>query len=463
MIECKNLLGKTYAVLGLGKSGLATLAALKLSGARVLAWDDSMEARMQATRLGFSAEDLTKADWKKIDLLILSPGIPHTLPAPHPAVAMARKRLIEIIGDIELLFRCLDPAARPRLIAVTGTNGKSTTTALIAHILGTAGRRVEAGGNLGIPALSFNTLPSNGFYVIEMSSFQCELTPSADFDAVVWLNITPDHLDRHGDMAGYVKAKKNLFKHANKKRICVIGVDDEESRQVAAELVKSSNGQVIPISAEHVLEKGVSAVNSHLHADGKKLFSIEGMKTLPGTHNAQNAAAAFAVSRAMGIDVEAIQQALFTYPGLAHRQQLVRTMREVRFINDSKATNADAAGKALACYENIYWILGGKPKEGGLKGLESFMPRIRHAFLIGKASDEFAAWLEGKAAYTKCGTLEHAVKEAAAMAASEGKYSVVLLSPACASYDQFKNYEQRGEKFVQLVAALPEKPKERAA
>ncbi|HVY12806.1 MAG TPA: UDP-N-acetylmuramoyl-L-alanine--D-glutamate ligase, partial [Alphaproteobacteria bacterium] len=351
MIALKNLEGKTIAVMGLAKSGLATLAALKNSGARVLAWDDGEEARKKASAAGFAVEDLTNSDWTKINSLILSPGIPHTLPKPHAVAALAKQHGVEIIGDVELLFRHFQGKKAPRMVAVTGTNGKSTTTALIAHLLKSAGRSVEAGGNLGTPVLEFPEFSESGFYVIEMSSFQCELTPSANFNVVAWLNITPDHLDRHGDMQGYVKAKTLLLKNGNPH--LVIGVDDEPSRDVATHY-----GTITPISAERMLEHGVSGVNGAIYIDGTKLISFAGAKALPGAHNAQNAAAAFAVCHAMGIDTVSIEQALLTYPGLPHRQQLTRTIGNVRFINDSKATNADASSKALSCYDAIYWILG---------------------------------------------------------------------------------------------------------
>jgi UDP-N-acetylmuramoylalanine--D-glutamate ligase len=456
MIKISGLQGKTLAVMGLGKSGLATLAALKNSGANILAWDDGEDARTEAAKAGFTVEDLSKADWKKISSLILSPGIPHTFPMPHPVAALAKKHGVEIIGDVELMFRSMEGPS-PRMVGITGTNGKSTTTALIAHILKSAGKKVEVGGNLGIPVLSFETLGPDGFYVVEMSSFQCDLTPSAAFDVVAWLNITPDHIDRHGDMAGYVNAKKKMLREASQDQVLVIGVDDTESQGVAAEIVKKGHWKVTPISAQRLLEKGASGIDAALYADGTKLFSIADAKTLPGAHNAQNAAAAFSVCIALGLDGGTIEKGILSYPGLPHRQQLVRSIGGVRFINDSKATNADASSKALACYDPIYWIAGGKAKEGGLNGLESFTPRIAHTFLIGKSSDDFAEWLKGKTSFTKSGTLERAVSDAAQMAAKEEKKdAVVLLSPACASYDQFKNYEHRGEEFIRFVNALPD-------
>ncbi|MDX1921513.1 MAG: UDP-N-acetylmuramoyl-L-alanine--D-glutamate ligase [Alphaproteobacteria bacterium] len=457
MIALTGLNGKTIAVFGLGKSGMATLEALRNSGARILVGDDSADGRKKAEDAGFPTTDLTKANWTEIDSLVLSPGIPHTLPAPHPVAALAKQHKVEIVGDVEYLFRAMP---EPTYIGITGTNGKSTTTALIAHILTNAKRVNEVGGNLGIPTLSFKPLDKNGVYVIEMSSFQCELTPSAAFDVVVWLNITPDHIDRHGDIAGYVAAKKMLLRPANKdgagkKQVLVIGVDDEFSAAVADEAENAGNWRVIRISSQKILQNGISGVGATLYNNGDELFGIAKAPTLPGAHNWQNAAAALAATNAIGVDIGTINKAIHSYPGLPHRQQLIRVIDGIRFINDSKATNADATSKALGCYDAIYWIVGGKPKDGGLSGLEAYMPRIKHAFLIGYAAKDFAAWLKDKAPASISGTLEVAVRDAATMAAKSGdKNAVVLLSPACASYDQFNNYEHRGEEFARFVNAL---------
>lgn len=443
--------GKTIAVLGLSKTGAAAVGALAASGAKVLAWDDDA-AKRTASDLAPYVHDLSKAEWKKVDALVLSPGIPHTLPAPHPLVVAAKAARIPIISDIACLFQNLDGGC---VIGITGTNGKSTTTALIAHILEGAGKTVRVGGNLGTPVLSFAPAGPQGFYVIETSSFQAEITPEAAFDIVVWLNITPDHLDRHGDMAGYVSAKKAMLHDAGKKQVLVIGVDDDYSRAVADKMEAAGHWQVVRISAAQILPRGVSGLSSALYVDGMKVLSLEKAATLPGAHNAQNAAAAFAVMRALGITDAAVQEGLNSFAGLHHRQELVRSIGPIRYINDSKATNADASSKALSCYEHMYWIVGGKPKEGGLAGLEPFMPRVRHAFLIGASSDDFARWCEGKIAYTRCGTLEKATAAAHALAQDEAlPGAVVLLSPACASYDQFKNYEHRGEEFARMVKAL---------
>lgn len=428
MIAPDNLEGKNIVVMGLGKSGISVLKALKNSGAALIAWDDDEARRAECAKEGFRVSDLAREDWKKIDSLILSPGIPHTLPAPHPVASLAKKTNVEIVCDVEFFFR-----ARPKAkcIGVTGTNGKSTTTALIAHILKESGRNAVGGGNLGLPVLSFPELSADGFYVIEMSSYQCELTPSAAFDVVVWLNITPDHIDRHGNMEGYVAAKKKLLRAADKKQVFVVGVDDSYSVATAGEIEKQGHWQTVRISSKEKMPE---------------------VSTLPGAHNAQNMAAATAACRALELNAEEIRKGIMSYPGLPHRQKLAGSIRNLRFINDSKATNADAAGKALGCYDTIYWIAGGRPKEGGLNGLESFMPRIQHAFLIGEAAEDFARWLKSKASATLCGTLENAVYAAAEMGLRDGKPgAVVLLSPACASWDQFRNYEHRGDEFIRFA------------
>lgn len=451
MLPLPSYKNKTIAVLGLSKTGAAAVGALKAAGANVLAWDDD-EKRRGEEGIKNCAVDLNKADWAKVDALLLSPGIPHTLPTPHPVAAQAKKHNVPLISDIDCLFTNPDGA---KVIGITGTNGKSTTTALLAHILEKTGRPVRVGGNLGIPVLSFKPAGANGFYVIETSSFQAEITPHAAFDVVVWLNITPDHIDRHGDMAGYVAAKKKMLRKADKKQVLVIGVDDDASRSVAQEYETDGGWQVVRISSQNVLENGVSGFAGRLYVDGKPIVTLEKAATLLGAHNAQNAAAALAVMRVLGVDDALTQGGIDSFPGLHHRQELVRRIGLVRYVNDSKATNADATSKALSCYNNMYWIAGGKPKEGGLTGLESYMPAVRHAFLIGEAAEEFASWCKGKVAYTLCGTLENAVNAAHSMAQSAEKDGgVVLLSPACASYDQFKNYEHRGEEFGRFVKAL---------
>jgi UDP-N-acetylmuramoylalanine--D-glutamate ligase len=456
MIALPTFAGRTMAVLGLAKSGLATARALAAGGAELLAWDDDPEKRAAAEDEGLPLTDLAAIDWRQVDSLVLSPGIPHTFPKPHPVAALARAAGVEIIGDIELLARARPDAT---YVGVTGTNGKSTTTSLIGHVLHWAGRAVEVGGNLGTPALSLPAVEPGGTYLLEMSSYQLELTPSIRFRVAVLLNITPDHLARHGGMVGYVAAKRRIFDGQGEGDTAVVGIDDTQSRIIKAVLAARGPQTVVPISVESAISQGISAVDGNL-VDATanpthKVMDLRRAATLPGAHNWQNAAAAYAACRALGLEEEAIVAGLKSYPGLAHRQELIATVDGVSFINDSKATNADAAAKALACYEPIYWILGGRPKETGLAGLEPFYGRVAHAFLIGEAAPAFAQALAGKVPATQCGTLGAAVTAAAAMARDERRAgAVVLLSPACASFDQFANFEERGEAFRRAVKAL---------
>jgi UDP-N-acetylmuramoylalanine--D-glutamate ligase len=455
MIDLRHLKGKRYAVMGLAKSGLATARALIASGVDILAWDDGEQGRAAAQAAGIPLTDLNTSDLAGIDALLLSPGIPHTFPKPNAVAARAKAAGIPIIGDIELLYEAQPKAA---YIGITGTNGKSTTTALIGHILSLTGKPVQVGGNLGTPVLTFEPLGEGGIYVLEMSSYQLELVPSVGFNVAVLLNVTPDHLDRHGGMDGYIQAKRHIFQHPKRSHTAIIGVDDEHCRKVYDELEAALESAVVPVSAEHET-KGVYVLDGKLYDGGvDPVIDLNGIPSLPGRHNWQNAAAAFAATHAAGVPVETILEGLRTFPGLAHRQQLVAERDGIRFVNDSKATNADAASKALVCYDPIYWIIGGQPKEGGLDGLEPFMPRIRHAFVIGQASEQFATWLNAHGVpYTLCGNLETAVPAATTLARAEGlSGATVLLSPACASWDQFRSFEHRGEVFATLVATALE-------
>ncbi|WP_119459087.1 UDP-N-acetylmuramoyl-L-alanine--D-glutamate ligase [Rhodospirillaceae bacterium SYSU D60014] len=447
---------RPVAVLGLGGSGLATGRALAASGAEIWAWDDSAERRAAAEMAGMSLTDLSRCDWTRPSSLVLSPGIPHTHPAPHPVAQLARNADCPIIGDIELLARAQPKAT---YLGITGTNGKSTTTALIGHLMQSAGRRVEVGGNLGTPALALEPLEAGGSYVLECSSYQLELMRSARFDVAALLNISPDHLDRHGGMAGYIAAKKRIFAKQVAPQTAVIGVDDIHCQEIHAGLAAKGEQIVIPVSARGpvpggvYVEKGLLIDDSHGRA--QSVLDMRLAPTLPGGHNWQNAAAACAACRAAGLEVAEIADGLQSFPGLAHRQELIALLDGVRYVNDSKATNADATARALACYDPIYWIVGGKPKEGGLAGLDRYYPRIAHAFLIGEAAAVFAEQLAGKVAVTQSGTLDNAVSAAHALAQAQGRPgAVVLLSPACASFDQFANFEERGLAFRRLITAL---------
>jgi UDP-N-acetylmuramoylalanine--D-glutamate ligase len=461
MAELTSYSGRIVAVLGLAKSGLAAARALTRSGATIWAWDDDPAKRRDAELSGIAVTNLTGIDWSRPAALVLSPGIPHTFPKPHPVAALAKEHRCPIIGDIELLLQACPEA---RVVAITGTNGKSTTTALTGHVLRQAGRRVEVGGNIGRPAAELPALGADGIYVLEMSSYQLEITPSLSAEVAILLNITPDHLGRHGGMEGYIAAKQRIFAQQSGKT-AVIGVDDEPSRALYTQLVALGDRRVIPISGTHPAPGGVYGLEGELF-DGMeepvaKIIDLRTVRTLTGEHNWQNAAAVYAACRALGLERDEIAAGLASYPGLAHRQELIAVIDGVPWINDSKATNADAAAKALACYSSILWIAGGQPKEGGIASLEPYFPRIRHAFLIGQAMQSFAATLSGKAPLTLSGDLDTAVTQAQALARRDRHQGVVvLLSPACASFDQFENFEHRGEHFRELVQALAQRAEE---
>jgi UDP-N-acetylmuramoylalanine--D-glutamate ligase len=427
--------GKRFAVVGLGKNGLPAAHALTAMGASVVAWDDNLAARSSAAGLDVSDPTASIAGF---DALVLSPGIPHRLPKPHPIAAAALAAGVPILSDVELLFQAVRAAgSRARFAGITGTNGKSTTTALLAHILTTAGIPVAAGANLGPAALSLPLLPQYGVYVLEMSSYMLERLATVRFDAAAMLNLSADHIDRHGDMAGYALAKRAIFDRQTSADAAVIGTDDALSRDMASWLA-TRPARVIPVS-------GASA-------------PFPPGPALPGAHNAQNAAAAAVMARFLGAPDDAIAAALLSYPGLPHRQQRIVTINGITFVNDSKATNADAAERALVCYDRLVWIAGGMAKEGGIDSLVPLFPRIAHAMLIGRDAPDFAATLARHGvAFTITETLEAAVP-AAVDAARATSSPVVLLSPACASWDQFTGYDQRGDRFAELARALPGAP-----
>ncbi|HEY1794607.1 MAG TPA: UDP-N-acetylmuramoyl-L-alanine--D-glutamate ligase [Stellaceae bacterium] len=451
MVPVVEFAGRKVGVLGLARSGRAAAEALRAGGAEVLAWDDGEKVR---ATVDFPL--IAPAEWRGIAALVVSPGIPTTFPKPHPAVIRARETGTPIIGDIELLYRS---QRRARFIGITGTNGKSTTTALIGHVLKEAGLATEVGGNLGTAALSLAPLDAGGSYVLEASSYQLELLATIVFDIAVLLNITPDHLDRHGGMEGYIAAKEHVFDRQGAGATAVIGVDDDICAAMAERLRRGAR-RVVPISVDRPVEGGVYVENSHLvdAIDGAPhpVLDLSKAERLPGAHNWQNACAAYAVARRAGLEPAVAATAILSFPGLAHRQELVATIDGVRYINDSKATNADASEKALICYPAIYWIAGGLPKAGGIAPLAPYFGRLRHTFLIGNATEEFAATLDdGKSPYSRCGDLATALTAADRMARAERlSGAVVLLSPACASFDQFTDFEARGDRFRDLVAAL---------
>lgn len=467
MIPVSSLAGRAVAVFGLGASGLATCRALIAGGANVVAFDDSAAKLAEAEAAGIPTTDLRHADWSAIAALVLSPGVPLTHPAPHWSVGLARNAAVEVIGDIELFCReRRRHAPDAPFVAVTGTNGKSTTAALAAHVLASGGFDAQLGGNIGTPILSLQPPRAGRVHVIECSSFQIDLAPTLDPSVGILLNITADHLDRHGSLGDYARIKERLVAGVQRFGTAIVGVDDNWCQAIADRL-EQQGAQVVRVSVRRPLADGLYLDGSRiLRASGAAVqaaWRLGGVGALRGQHNAQNAACAIAAALALGMSVEAIQRGLVSFPGLAHRMEEVGRLGRVLFVNDSKATNADAAARALASFSDIYWIAGGRPKAGGIEQLRGFFPRIRKAYLIGEAAEEFAATLEGIVPYLNAGTLDAALDLAAAdAAASDASEAVVLLSPACASYDQFANFEARGAAFRDLVQALIAAERKRA-
>lgn len=468
MIDLSALRGQRIAVMGLGKTGLSVACALYEAGVEMCAWDDVAPVREVAAKAGIPIVDINNLSFGNLSFILWSPGIPHSFPVPHPVAVRAKEEGVPLVCDIEFLCR-ICPAAD--MIAVTGTNGKSTTTALIGHIL-RAFRPTEVGGNIGKPVMTLEKLGPEGSYVVEMSSYQLELTPSLSPVGAVLLNITPDHLGRHGGMEGYIAAKELIFANPPvdmRKPTAVICIDSEPCLQIAERLREEGVWSVIPVSTCLRLDQGVYAEDGIVYevreGVGIPVVDLRFHTALRGQHNQENVACAYAVLRHVyGYEPDRIERQIASFGGLPHRQYLVRTINDVAYINDSKATNADATSRALACFNRVYWILGGQSKEGGLSGLEPYMNRIEHAYLIGEATPLFAKWLqEQNVPYTVCGTLERAVETAHARAQSQREApssgtgsgsGTVLLSPACASWDQFKSFEHRGDVFSSLVSGL---------
>lgn len=454
MIPVPGFEGRRVAVFGLGRSGITAARALQAGGAIPILWDDGEAGRAQAKGEGFTVEDLTAADWSDFAALVLSPGAPLTHPRPHWSVDLARAAGVPVLGDIELFARALAARPqdqRPRVVAITGTNGKSTTTALIGWVLKSAGLTVHVGGNIGVGVLALPEPTPDAVYVIEVSSYQLDLTTTFAPDVAILTNISPDHLDRHGGMDGYVAAKARIFTGQGADGVALVGVDDTWGQGIASRLSQ----RVIAISSNpsHPRGEGYVALPGAIWSEDRELVNLTAARSLPGRHNAQNAAFAYATARALGIDHGAAVAGLLSFPGLAHRMEAVGRLGSVRFINDSKATNADAARQALASYPSVFWIAGGVPKAGGIADLADLFPRIAKAYLIGDAASAFAATLTDTP-HVIARTLDAAVAAAAADAASAGGDQIVLLSPACASFDQFKDFEARGEAFRAAVLAL---------
>jgi len=460
MIPVTTFKDRKVALFGLGGSGLATARALKAGGADVVCFDDNADRVEAAASEGLATRDLRDLDWTGVEALVLAPGVPLTHPAPHWSVVLARDTGVEIVGDVELFCRERRQLCQAApLIAITGTNGKSTTTALITHLLKVLGRDVQMGGNIGTPVLELEPPQPGRHYVVECSSYQIDLAPTLDPTIGIHMNLSPDHLDRHGSMENYAAIKERLVAGS---KVAIVGVDDLMSSSIADRL-ELARKPVCRIAGERELTSGLYARHGHLveAKDGaqNEVALLGGIDSLRGDHNGQNAAAAFAALRALEIPAEKIAAALKTFPGLHHRMEVVAKRGRILFINDSKATNADAAARALSSFDRIYWIAGGRAKAGGISSLDEYFPRIAKTFLIGEAAGEFAKTLDGRVPYKISGTLPQAVADAAAEAAEdEANEIAILLSPACASFDQFPNFELRGAAFVDAVRALPGAP-----
>jgi UDP-N-acetylmuramoylalanine--D-glutamate ligase len=457
MIRVPGFEGRRVAVFGLGRSGLTAARALKAGGAEPVLWDDGISSRMQAEAEGFAVEDLTTSDWSGFAALVLAPGVPLTHPVPHWTVEKAQEAGVEIVGDLELFARALAalPAGkRPRVVAITGTNGKSTTTALIAWVLKQAGLTVHMGGNIGIGVLALPEPVPGAVYVIECSSYQLDLTTRFAPDVAILTNISPDHLDRHGGMDGYVAAKARIFEHAG---LSLVGVDEQEGQRIETQLALAGrrtqqiSSKAFSTPLDHILYD-----NGWIRLPGQSI-DLTAARSLAGRHNAQNAAFAYGAARELGVDHETAVEGLLSFPGLAHRMEPVGRVGRVRFINDSKATNADAARQALGAIERVFWIAGGRAKAGGIDDLTELFPRVVEAFLIGEAAGPFAAAL-GEVPHRISGDMASAVQQAFEAASATGREEVVLLSPAAASFDQFPDFEVRGEAFRAAALALGAQP-----
>jgi len=460
MIPVTTFAGKKVALFGLGASGVASASALLAGGADVVAFDDSEDSVAKANAAGIPTADLRHIDWSRIAALLLAPGVPLTHPAPHWTVGLARNAAVEVIGDIELFCReRRNTAPDAPFVAITGTNGKSTTTALVAHLLDSAGHETEMGGNIGTAILSLEPPRPGRAHVIECSSYQIDLAPSLDPRIGILLNVTEDHLDRHGTLAHYAAVKERLVAQVQPGGTAIVGVDDPWCA-AAVDRIERAGKPVVRVSVRHPLADGIYAEGEQIMraagGSARPIALLGGIGSLRGTHNAQNAACAAAAALALGLDPKTIQQGLWSFPGLAHRMEEVGRKGGVLFVNDSKATNADAAARALACFDDIFWIAGGKPKTGGIVSLAEFFPRIRKAYLVGEAAQDFAATLGPAVPHVIAGTLDRAVAAAASDAEASGlKAPVVLLSPACASFDQYRNFEVRGDAFRALARQIP--------
>ncbi len=456
MFAASTFKNKRVAMFGLARSGISCALALQEGGATVFAWDDSEPAQDKARNDGVNVTNLHTVDFKNLHALVLSPGVPLTHPEPHWTVVKAKAVGIEVIGDTEVFAREVQDTGA-KVVAITGTNGKSTTTALIGHVLKHGGLDVDVGGNIGNAVFNLRS-PSRGrIYVLELSSFQIDLMPGLSPDVGILTNLTPDHLDRHGNMQHYADVKARMFTKQRDGQTALIGVDDEWGRGIATKI--HSGADVLPVSVASSLDHGVSAPDGILQhrEDGKLVASLDlrMLAALRGRHNWQNACMAYGAAHALGLKAETIMEAMISFPGLAHRMQQVASLGKVGFVNDSKATNADAAEKALVSYDDIFWIAGGLAKAGGVAALSPHFSRIKKAYLIGVSAADIAKELDGRVPFVIAETMARAVQLASDDAKQSGMETpTVLLSPACASFDQYKNFEVRGEDFVNIVSRL---------
>jgi UDP-N-acetylmuramoylalanine--D-glutamate ligase len=469
MLDVTCFSGKTVGVFGLARSGLSSIEALITGGATVFAWDDKESACAAAAEKGAAVRSWESWPWPEIRAAVLSPGVPLTHPQPHPIIRRAREARAEIIGDLELFARTIRPVpglsgAAP-VVAVTGTNGKSTTTALIGHILQSCGFDAQVGGNIGRPVLDLSPPKSNTVYVLEVSSYQIDLSPGLVPDVALLTNLSPDHLDRHGSMANYAAVKERLLSQTASDGVVAVGVDDPDSGVAYTKIAAARGANAIAVSVGKVLGRGIFVIDGKIYdawdQPAAQIGDLRPATRLPGTHNWQNAALSYAATRRIVRDARAILAAIVRFPGLAHRIEEVGRLGKVRFVNDSKATNADAAARALACYSDIFWIAGGIPKAGGIAELAPYFPRVRKAYLIGDAAAAFERTLFGHVDNVKSGTLDRALHAAWQDAQdSDAAEPVVLLSPACASFDQFRDFEHRGDTFREMVRNIMHSHKE---
>lgn len=462
MIQLPNVQNKYFAVFGLGETGLTSCAALTESGASVCAWDDREDARQAAAKLGVKITDLTTEDLTAFEAMIVAPGIPLYGPKTPLLIKQAKTAGLELISDMELFARGVAATPikdRPIIIAITGTNGKSTTASLIAHILHEAGRDTQLGGNIGKGVLSLDPVYARAHYVFELSSYQLEITPSLQADIAILLNISADHLDRHGSMENYVSAKNQIFANQTAENTRIIGIDDKYCRQLCSQYMAEQNGpHILPISVHSFGSRGIHALGSQIHVaddQGGMIHDLKNHLHLKGAHNAQNVCAAVGACLNAGLDRFEISKGIESFNGLPHRLQTIALVGGLAFVNDSKATNTPATEHALGAFENIYWIAGGQAKGDDLTPLLQHTSSIQHAYFIGEAAPGFENFFAGHFPISTPAHIAEAVRQAWEDAQRGGHTkAAILLSPACASFDQFRNFEQRGDHFVDAVRDL---------